>query len=113
MANEERLIDADALISKFKAHRELFVSSWDKFKKSPLHVKTRVDELDTCIAGVINSPTVDAVEVVHGRWVGVDYDIAYECSVCRYLTQYNLSNYCPNCGAKMDGGAERDIAESD
>lgn len=54
---------------------------------------------------------VDAVPVVHGRWVS-EYKIkpsketdAYHCSVCHdyYTTEsYNL-RYCPRCGAKMDG----------
>ena len=53
-------------------------------------------------------PTVDAVEVVHGRWVMKETMIrspfaknAY-CSVCLEETSY-AHNYCPNCGAKMDG----------
>ena len=43
-----------------------------------------------------NAPAVDAVEVVHGRWV------FWNCSECDYETS-DLTNYCPNCGAKMDG----------
>ena len=54
---------------------------------------------------------VDAVEVVHGRYeMGIDEgDYEYgTCSVCGY-NEYNAfgcclpHNYCPNCGAKMDG----------
>lgn len=64
-----------------------------------------------------NAPTVDAVEVVHGRWltleeyaekIGADHT-GYPggwsfCSVCeqQMRTIYGW-NYCPNCGAKMDG----------
>jgi rubrerythrin len=65
-------------------------------------------------------PAVDAVEVVHGRWkdaFGGKYENPkYICSVCKnralytaVLTQLgnwrdeqDLSNYCPNCGARMD-----------
>lgn len=39
------------------------------------------------------------VPVRHGRWSGVDYD---KCSVCGGL-ELGRTNYCPNCGAKMDG----------
>lgn len=49
---------------------------------------------------------VNAVEVVHGRWrfCGSDrYNDAYECSVCGKMAMDD-SNYCPNCGAFMDGG---------
>ena len=44
------------------------------------------------------------------EWFGTD---VYTCSKCResYVLvegtpKENLWNYCPNCGAKMDGGAE-------
>jgi hypothetical protein len=57
---------------------------------------------------------VDAVEVVHGRWEQIGYDKAMDritCSCC--LEYWNIEdndtetfNYCPNCGAKMDGGNE-------
>ena len=47
---------------------------------------------------IADAPTVDAVEVVHGRWIGVDYD---KCSVCGGL-ELGRTNYCPNCGARMD-----------
>ena len=60
-----------------------------------------------------HAPTVDAVPVVHGRWeiITDDYDCEMMCcSVCRSEfydgdndTVDCLHNYCPNCGAKMDG----------
>lgn len=53
------------------------------------------------------APTVDAVEVVHGRWVN-SYMNRYGhpchcCSVCGFKASHQDKNYCPNCGAKMDG----------
>ena len=58
------------------------------------------------------APTVDAVEVVHGRWVSVPHKLARVCSVCNRDEPYKFADidadvydYCPNCGAKMDGGA--------
>lgn len=71
-----------------------------------------------------NAPTIDAVPVRHGRWIAhtmsemTGYDPAlsgddpvctYSCSVCGeecYVSDigdYILSNYCPMCGARMDG----------
>ena len=55
-------------------------------------------------------PAADVAPVVHGRWVRHEADGAifasYECSVCSaYPTGSIRSHYCPNCGAKMDGGA--------
>ena len=67
MAKEQRLIDANALIEKLRAHRDLFVSAWSEFKEMPPKDKARVDELGMCIAETLNAPTVDAVEVVRCR----------------------------------------------
>jgi hypothetical protein len=67
------------------------------------------------IAGL---PDADVVEVVHGRW-----EDDGTCSNCKglnptyrankwsaefpdFLGHFDHLNYCPNCGAKMDGGNE-------
>ena len=55
-----------------------------------------------------NIPTADVVEVVHGRWIEKEkytFGIMYDCSLCenRILDNGHPWNYCPNCGAKMDG----------
>lgn len=70
------------------------------------------DYIRSCVKHiVVTAPAVDAVPVVHARWVyGEDVDI--QCSECgrdamsdwmKYTQVY--SPYCPWCGAKMDGGA--------
>lgn len=46
----------------------------------------------------------DAEPVKHGRW-SEDDEGFYHCSVCKELSDWE-HRYCPNCGAKMDGGAE-------
>lgn len=58
-------------------------------------------------------PVADVSPVRHGRWIyGEDIDI--QCSVCGAdaLTEGDYrqtrSNYCPNCGARMDGENEMD-----
>lgn len=58
-------------------------------------------------------PAVDAAPVVHARWVWAD-DGYCRCSNCTQkapvMTQYQdeptttMTDYCPHCGAKMDGG---------
>ena len=62
------------------------------------------------VAGWLNdAPTVDAVEVVHGQWEKASETMPiYRCSICKERNLFKngsniLSNYCPNCGAKMDG----------
>ena len=53
-------------------------------------------------------PAADVAPVRHGRW-GVD-GVYVICSVCKRFTlspiikQIPTFKYCPNCGAKMDGG---------
>lgn len=48
---------------------------------------------------------VDAVEVVHGRTEAIEpfeVTLTVRCCLCG-AAMGNLDNYCPNCGAKMDG----------
>lgn len=51
-----------------------------------------------------NAPTVDAVPVVHGHKVD-DGGFYARCSQCDGVLPL-CANYCPNCGAKMDGGGD-------
>ena len=56
---------------------------------------------------------VDISPVRHGRWIEKEkytFGIMYDCSLCenRILDNGHPWNYCPNCGAKMDGG-ESDV----
>lgn len=50
---------------------------------------------------------VDAAEVVHGRWdchasmVRTPFALNHDCSICGGESS-KTTNYCPNCGAKMD-----------
>lgn len=56
-----------------------------------------------------DAPAADVAPVVHGRWIsyGIGYGFCYKCSACGYIDGYPFNdrhNYCPGCGAKMDGG---------
>lgn len=52
---------------------------------------------------IMRQDAVDAVEVVHGRWM--KHRNETKCSICKfiYYSNHDNFNYCPNCGAKMDG----------
>lgn len=61
------------------------------------------------ISLVCDVPAADVAPVVHGKWVTIDG--VSRCSECGYIPAYDsaiddlfYSPYCPNCGAKMDGG---------
>ena len=55
-----------------------------------------------------DTPTADVVEVKHGEWIrptmlaDMMHDIPH-CSLCGEVP-CDEGKYCPNCGAKMDGG---------
>jgi hypothetical protein len=66
------------------------------------------------LQSISDMPSADVAEVVHGRWIKDDFlsdDVnnAEKCSQCGELIGWfgNLPKYCPECGAKMDGGVER------
>ena len=52
-------------------------------------------------------PAADVVEVVHGAWENYPSHVYRRCSVCKVefdKPKFNVrANYCPHCGAKMDG----------
>lgn len=62
-------------------------------------------------------PAADVVEVRHGEWVQIGYDEALDRITCSCCKEYfNLIdncteafNYCPNCGAKMDGATNTNV----
>ena len=67
------------------------------------------------------APAADVAPVVHARWIHSRYDDCSEqfelvkCSQCNheaYAMAFYVrgGNYCPNCGAKMDGG-DNDAAD--
>ena len=74
--------------------------------------------LEDVICEVDAQTIVDVAPVVHGRWIlerepnGKPY--CFHCSVCD--SDYHCigivvaSDYCPNCGAKMDGGVDHEEA---
>ena len=100
MANEKRLIDANALFKAIKSHK----IAW-RFGV-PNTLELMFDWLRLIIK---EQPTVDAVEVVHGRWIfgTANHREWMKCSVClKSQTPTGVFTYCPNCGAKMDGGNE-------
>lgn len=58
------------------------------------------------VSDIDNMPAADVAPVVHGTWFlrHIGYGHYWECSVCHATPIYvtNNTNYCPNCGAKMD-----------
>ena len=104
------------MAKEYISHEVMMNALADKFKSriGSSHVPTWNDAYDT----VTHIPTADVVEVRHGRWIADkedvewgNYLIRYRCSECKERPHFDkdkykfiLSPYCPNCGAKMDGG---------
>ena len=109
-----RLIDADYVLKGLK--------NFNDRKHGNPHF---LNGIETAKEIITNAPTIDAVPVVHGEWVVDECDttddapnyswIDFHCSECN--TDYGLEEgqygwcryekipyqFCPNCGAKMDG----------
>ena len=55
-------------------------------------------------------PAAEVAPVRHGRWeTNSDRPDSLICSICKCgfdMWKHDPHNYCPNCGAKMDGGAD-------
>ena len=107
MANK-RLIDANALLEKMQF-------------RLPINDKTSeviAERVYIAVRYIKNAPTVDAVEVVHWcdrqslkRIKAGNFPVV-KCSQCEVVfcdlinNHHYMYHYCPNCGAKMDGGNE-------
>lgn len=65
----------------------------------------KLAEHDLCLcvseSDIKNMPAADVAPVVHGQWIKVK-PVHYQCSICGVNTGGFTSNYCPNCGSKMD-----------
>jgi DNA-directed RNA polymerase subunit RPC12/RpoP len=99
--SDVRLIDANALDGhKFPAYGATLDARERGWNECIEYLKAR-------------AKTVDAAPVVHARWE--DDHMDYKCSACGTSFHDDMfwiqgdciaPKYCPNCGAKMDGGAE-------
>ena len=81
-------------------------------QRSPCRSPAQNRMLDCLKAAVIRIPAADVAPVVHGRWVthyrsGTPVAEGYV-STCCDMWNNRKSNYCPHCGAKMDGGADHE-----
>ena len=93
----------DEYISREAALADFEARNAENPRWTPQRVKTLL----------LRQPAADVAEVVQGRWIKDDFlsdDVnnAEKCSQCGELIGWfgNLPKYCPECGAKMDGGCE-------
>ena len=101
-----RLIDADELKKAVEDFPNCYNGWSDTYDKAFI------------IGAIEEAPTIDAVSVVHGEWIGYNAvkgddwlrsdgePIFLVCNKCYGTVMNNTSahwNFCPNCGAKMKG----------
>lgn len=94
-----RLIDADDI-----PYTMLYKENWMKGtgEEAQGAWKSDIDKM----------PTIDAGPVIHGEWV-IDGEFI-DCSVCKrekwsrvpYEDLVKRFKFCPNCGARLDGGKD-------
>lgn len=69
-----------------------------------------INGIESVLEYAENLPSADVAPVAHGRWR--ESGPLLECQSCGEIYSRlgenagKLWHYCPNCGAKMDGGAE-------
>lgn len=89
---------ADKYVEKSKIFAQMIFFG---FRAPDMTVTEFVDDL----------PTADVAEVKHGHNLS-NTPSYFVCSLCGdnccdvYTWEPSQFNYCPNCGAKMDGGSE-------
>ena len=85
-------------------NREAVYEYFDKCNsENPKWTPSRVKTL------ISRQKAADVAPVRHGRWIEREkytFGTMYDCSICdnRILDNGHSWNYCPNCGAIMDGG---------
>lgn len=72
-------------------------------------------------AVIDNAPTIDAKPVVHGHWTTKrthQHNGEYYCSCCGFEAFWtwrrdvqSLTDYCPNCGAKMERQKRKEVQD--
>lgn len=81
----------------------------DKLKKQDFQDYSPEDVM----SAIDSTPTANVVRVRHGKWLPVVSDVYFKCSLCNDevstswdYEEDDMFNYCPCCGARMDGDKE-------
>ena len=95
---EKEYIEREALLKEIGRRKSIARTSFPKQNFC-------VNDVLHCI---YDAPAAAVVEVRHGEWV-YDHWCEFSCSECGHFSKTEprgTENYCPNCGAKMDGKGE-------
>ena len=94
--SEQRLIDGNKLESLIRDNYNL---NYGETLINPRYFMDLVED----------APTIEAAPVVHGKWVRKETGggLLAICNSCKYpVSWWHRTNFCPHCGARMDGDRE-------
>ena len=111
------MIDEKKLIEEIKERIEMYAEDYQAFRRYSGDRKTidgaKWDECTEIIELIEKQSKADVAPIVHGEWIiqsdEIDFAKWDQCSECGYQLTYighakaMGMNYCPGCGAKMDG----------
>ena len=90
-----------------------FKTALKQFAKSSSFLMAYISGIDAVMEIIDESPITDVQEVRHGYWIeDIEAEKGCFCSVCgngwliTLESDYYKSDFCPNCGARMDGEEE-------
>ena len=93
-------------MNKEYIEREAALNAMSKAQSDRTWSMDNCDVMDQMFDYVEKVPAADVAPVIHGGWIHKNGEIY--CSVCDSEALmdevYYESSYCPDCGAKMDGG---------
>ena len=100
-----RLIDADA----YKKILDSWLADMNAGENEEENAEGTA--IYSCICQLDDAPTIDAMPVVHGKWIHARYTATdhfeiVKCSKCGYesfaaAAHLMMGHYCPNCGAEV------------
>lgn len=101
-----RVIDADALYQEM-------VRTIVAMMRTKRWMRSDKDNEDEILLVIQNAPTLDYAPVKRGEWERMDvycnHSREFKCTACKnsvfydHFTRFCEYDFCPNCGAKMDG----------
>lgn len=77
--------------------REALIAEYDRVHEGPAGGARQL---------MVDAPAADVAEVIHAKWEICSDGYYPYCSHCKSEPENGVrSKYCPECGARMDGGA--------